>query len=165
MGNKFQEEVDFRAPGAGVLNFTRSYNSVIHACSITMGESSYGVGAFGPSVGDDAIASLVRTTGNDRYPLIGLDSIGANWRHTYQRMVFVDTASGLTSASVYRPDGRVLTFNLYNNQWTGSPFVNDRLTQAADFTFRFTVADTEEVEYYDAAGKLARPYTIAAVRL
>ena len=85
-------------------------------------------------------------------------TIGAQWRHNYDRKIaaFEDTVSHL--AYVTRGDGAQYQFALQNGVWQPQGDVTDRLVHVTDAGGNpvgwqlFTTA--EEIETYDVAGKL-----------
>ena len=84
--------------------------------------------------------------------------IGVNWTHTYLRVVSFDPEVP-TLVSFYRPSGRVLTFRSTDGMtYTADPDIADRIEQlrsGAQITgWRFTSSREDEIEEYDAAGRL-----------
>ncbi len=82
-------------------------------------------------------------------------SIGARWRHTFDRSVNPNTRT------VFRPDGKAFeyTFSSSTSTWTSQPNVTHTLVQL--FTpsnvpagWKFTNSDDDSVETYDANGRL-----------
>ncbi len=138
-GNKYQSETDYVGAN-GSLTFARHYNS----------------GAWkGPSA----------PTNDGRRR----SALGPNWTSNYDRaIVFVDT-SFVSTAAVYRPNGRILYFTFYNGQYRPDADIADRLAKVVNGSgelvgWTYTVAAGDLVESYDAAGKLVsvseRGYTL-----
>ncbi|MGH9931663.1 MAG: DUF6531 domain-containing protein, partial [Pyrinomonadaceae bacterium] len=152
ISNKFQRETDYRGSGSFPLSFERYYNSQLR---LTDGERGwYGMDSYGTTFGGSAAASLATADSEPRYALIGLDAIGANWRHSYQRMIHYEVNTVIQSAIAYRPDGRVITFNLFSGQFVPAADIADRLQQLPDGSWKFTSGQSEEVETYSPSGKL-----------
>lgn len=152
VGNKFQEETDYTGAGASPLTFARYYNSILaNATFSSVWMSSY---TFRGKFGGAAVAQLASAEDEPRYQAIELDRIGANWRHTYQRAVVLVGTTNFQQALAYRPDGRVLAFSFYNGAYIPSPDVSDRLEQLVDGTWKYTTAAADEIELFNAAGKL-----------
>jgi RHS repeat-associated protein len=128
-GNKIQVERDYSGASAGLLRFDRYYNS---------GGQRYG---FMSSLGAEWTAQL-----------------GKHWRHTYDRRVTLVESGTLITAFVYRHDGKVLWYNLYNDVWYSDADVTsklERLSSAGSFTgWKFTNSADGSVELYDASGVL-----------
>src|SRR6266571_1884821 len=84
----------------------------------------------------------------------GSGRIGAKWRHTFDRAI---SASG-ASATVSRPDGKQFVFTqsgtVFAPSWVAPADVMDRLTQTANGIWIYTTAPNDEVETYDASGRL-----------
>ena len=83
---------------------------------------------------------------------------GTTWRDNYDRSIAASSAGTITTAYAYRPDGKVLFFNLSGGQWVPDADVNYQLVQLTDafgtFTgWRYTQSD-DTVEDYDVNGKL-----------
>jgi YD repeat-containing protein len=130
LGNKHQEEVDYSGSGPFPLTFTRYYNSLHGFNTVSNGQ-----------------VISVR---------FGMHS---NWRHTYERSIIVAASTRFTTAFAYRPDGKVLRFNLVNGAYVGEADVNDRLQQLFDASnqpagWQYTMSPTDEVETYDVDGTL-----------
>jgi RHS repeat-associated protein len=127
-GNKYQEEADYRSAD-GLLEFTRHYNSQLQPPSVSV-------------------------------PFVS--PLGSKWRSTYDRAVRVApiyTWHTTHPTYVFRPDGRALSFTPRNGAYVGDGDVTDRLERfanASDVTtgWRYTVGQTDEVEVYDANGRL-----------
>jgi len=86
-------------------------------------------------------------------------SLGARWRHGYERGIRTETDAGVRSALLTRPDGKTLHFyTLGDGTWRSTPDVTLRLAEqvdAAGATRGWTVTgDDDSVETYDAAGRL-----------
>jgi len=89
-GNKFEIETDYVGAGQNPLKFTRTYNSLPQYLAW-----GYGYSSLSPP------------------PLLG-----AGWSATYfQFLTFAtvtDSTTTYTTVWAYRPDGRLIAFNLYN---------------------------------------------------
>ena len=134
-GNQFQIETDYAAPAPSMLRFERAYNS-----------------------------GTPFQTGH----------IGSNWRTSYDRSVKVFLSNGQPStqspAVAYRPDGRAIYFTYANGQFTPAADISDRLTAILDANnsvtgFTYAVADGDEIETYDATGRLVSIASRATVVL
>jgi RHS repeat-associated protein len=128
-GNKFQVETDYVGSGAFPLRFSRTYNS------------QQWQGAVAPTSATRLVTSL-----------------GANWRSSYDRVI---RYLGNTTAYVFRPDGRTLRFKVSGTTFASDADVMDRLTRqtnasGATVGWQLAVAATDEIETYDAAGKLTQ---------
>jgi YD repeat-containing protein len=85
-------------------------------------------------------------------------SLGAKWRHTYERWITVSSSGGLTTATVYRPDGKAYYFNWSGSAWVADSDVPERLQSVADsngnpISWTFIAADDTQ-ESYNASGRL-----------
>ena len=87
---------------------------------------------------------------------MALDSIGANWRHNYQRSIyyFEGAVGSVSSANVFRHDGRIFTFILNNGIYYPQADISDRLTGSSATGWMYVSAETEEIELYDTDGRL-----------
>jgi RHS repeat-associated protein len=96
-----------------------------------------------------------RTWLNDAAP------IGIGWTHSYLAHIAVMPAQGsstLSEAVVYRPDGRILRFNLSGSTWVSDPDVSEKLnvaTSGGDYVSATFTTNNDEVETYDQLGRLA----------
>lgn len=132
IGNKVQVETDYVGTGPLPLRFVRTYDNQLYM---------------------DYNAPPTDT-------MQGYWSrLGPNWRSTYDRAVRFTDAANYPTAYVYRPEGRTLSFKLSNGQFVAEPDINDRLVRLTDGSgqhtgWRYTTAEADEVELYDAAGKL-----------
>lgn len=128
-GNKFQADTDYRGGGVMPLRFTRYYNS-----------------------GGRALTSGGRTLG-----AAWTTRLGPHWRHDYDRAVVLIASAALTTAFVYRPDGRLQTFNRYQGRFlapAAGVATLERLTDGGQPAgWRYTGAD-DQTERYDADGRL-----------
>jgi YD repeat-containing protein len=80
---------------------------------------------------------------------------GDHWRDTFDRSILMDGAN----AVVYRQDGRVLVYTPNSGVWTTDADTNDHLVELQSppgtrIGWELTVAATDELESYNAAGKL-----------
>jgi YD repeat-containing protein len=83
----------------------------------------------------------------------------SNWRHSYERSIVLVASTRFTTAFAYRPDGKVLRFNLISGTYVGEADVNDRLQQLFDAGnqaagWQYTGSPSDEVETYDVNGTL-----------
>jgi YD repeat-containing protein len=128
-GNKFQAETDYEGAGSSPLKFVRYYNSAM-------------VGSYSPG------------------STIGLpSSLGPSWRSSYERAIRFSPSVSFPTLFAYRPDGRTLAFKFENGQFVADPDVADRVVRLFDASstpigWEYTVANTQEVETYDDAGRL-----------
>ena len=81
--------------------------------------------------------------------------LGKGWTYSYSMQI----ASTGASASVYRSDGKLYSFNFINNQWLPDADITDALTELKDaggirIGWTYKIDATGEVETYDANGKL-----------
>ncbi len=160
-GNKFQRETDYVGTGSFPLRFERYYNNQLRRTdSRTTSSGVSGTRRRAPAraeTGRDTTAPLGQSRRDSlRWTNQGLDLIGANWRHTYQRSIYyVDVASGgASTAFVVRHDGRVLVFAEFNGAYYPQQDISDRLAGSPATGWTFTTADDEEVETYNADGRL-----------
>ena len=80
---------------------------------------------------------------------------GARWRDSFERRIYTFG----TSAVAYRPDGKGLQFTASGSAWLADAGTNDQLTALRDaggalIGWQLSVADGDELETYDAAGRL-----------
>jgi RHS repeat-associated protein len=126
-GNKFEVVTDYPGVGANPIKFTRTYNSL----------GAYFVYAYSPDTN-------------------GEQFMGAGWSATYfQYLLPVSvTDSGTTYNTVYayRPDGRVLVFNLYAGVYSPDGDVADSLAHTSN-GWQYQTAD-DTIEAYSASGQL-----------
>lgn len=87
--------------------------------------------------------------------------LGMGWVHRYLAQVSIVPPQGssvLSEAIVYRPDGRILRFNLSGSVWVADPDVSERLTVTEDSSGNYVSAtfttNDDEVERYDQQGRL-----------
>ena len=132
-GNKYQEESDYIGAGTYPLRFVRAYNSKRRAQEA---------------------------------------AVGAHWRSTFDRNLTPTIGIDIATVYAYRSDGKVLFFTLMKNgvtvpiapldptaAWSSDADTTDKLTRLVDGAgnttgWTYYVADTEEWETYDAAGRL-----------
>ncbi|MEQ1581470.1 MAG: RHS repeat-associated core domain-containing protein [Steroidobacteraceae bacterium] len=168
-GNKFQKEVDYVGGGDYPLRFERYYNSLLRLKNNDNGH--YGAADHFTRFGNDSFLRLASGQGRigfnapagsaDRrealfWSNLGLDAIGGNWRHTYQRSIrFVpNTSAGVTTAFAYRHDGRVISFVGYSGAFVAQADVADKLVALMAGGWEYTIDDSGEVETYNADGQL-----------
>jgi RHS repeat-associated protein len=157
-GNKFQKEADYVGSGEFPLRFTRSYNSLMRLGNADDGH--YGFSGIYQNSGNAGFSALGVSQG-EFLANLGIDSIGANWRHSYQRVInyVLEDTFGLSTAYAYRPDGEVFVFNNLAGTFTPQADVNDRLTRLTDGSgnttgWRYVSGENDEIESYDATGRL-----------
>ena len=123
-GNKYHVEVDYAGAGTNPIKFVRTYNSAGAQC-----EPTYGAGS---------------------------PYVGGGWSATYfQNLVPVtvtDSTTTYNSVYAYRPDGRVLVFNLYNAVYSPDGDVADSLIKTSN-GWQYQTAD-DTIETYNSAGQL-----------
>jgi RHS repeat-associated protein len=166
-GNKFQKETDYVGAGAFPLRFERYYNSLLRRGDRDNGY--YGSTAYFDTFGNDGFRRLSGGQGKSGFGLpagsperlslvfwanVGLDAVGANWRHTYQRTIRLIQATSITNAHAYRHDGRVLVFVDTGTAYVPQADINDRLVRLPSGEWQYTEAATEQIENYDADGRL-----------
>lgn len=158
-GNKFQKENDYRGTGEFPLEFVRFYNSLMRLRDDDNGY--YGLSAHFQYFGNDSFHRLATTQSEPTWVNLGLDAIGANWRHSYQRTITYRPAStgGVSTAYAYRPDGRVFAFTNTGGLFKPQADVNDQITRLTDVGgnttgWKYVAAGNDEVENYDATGRL-----------
>jgi hypothetical protein len=85
---------------------------------------------------------------------------GINWRHTYQRQVVFDPYRPVT-VTAFRETGRALTFRTADGGLTfnADPDISDRIVPLRDsgnalIGWQYHIASGDQVEMYDAGGKL-----------
>ena len=89
----------------------------------------------------------------------GTSQFGSNWSSSYERSLSVSVSGTLTTATLNRPDGGVLYFNLVNGSYVADEDITDTLTQLTDSSgnttgWRYAVSADDSIETYDASGKL-----------
>lgn len=159
-GNKFQRELDYKGTGVLPLHWERNYNSAgtpSDKMNVAAGGSSNGDSVFTPGASTNDGGNIIPPV-----TVVGRPSnspIGIGWRHTYDRTVVTQTSSGVTTATLYRHNGRVFTFQQAGTAWV--PEAGDKVTRLVRMTdgsgqlsgWQYT-NDQNELESYDAAGKL-----------
>ena len=168
-GNKYQKESDYVGAGAYPLKFERHYNSLLRNANLDDG--FYASGQYQANFGGDAFRRLATKQGKigftyapgsaDRreslfWSSVGLDMIGANWRHTYQRAIryLPNATTGVNSAHAYRQDGRVFSFTESAGAFHAHADIADKLLKLGSGHWRFTIDATGEIETYDPDGRL-----------
>lgn len=116
-------------------------------------ESDY-AGAGGPLI-------FERHYNNIAYPAYASDqftAIGKLWRHTYDRWITEVVTTSLTTANVYRADGKVFSFNLYNGAYYGDKDVRSKLTRLYDngtpVGWKYVEQADDSEETYNNEGRL-----------
>ena len=103
---------------------------------------------------------LMRTYDSNRSIERAVRPLGAGWTHSYNAYVVGIGAQPFTQATVYRPDGRILKFQLVGGVWQSDPDVSERLAYTENDSTntgmpRWTlITNDEEVEIYDGMGLL-----------
>jgi YD repeat-containing protein len=133
VGNKHVEQTEYQSAGYSPLNFTWTYN---------------GLGTYN---GSSASGILSRSD----------TTLGAQTTHNYQRFVRVASSDSITTAYVLRPYGRTYSFNQNGTSWVGEADIADSLTSQRDTSgnitgWQYVNAQTDDIETYDASGKLIR---------
>ncbi len=82
-------------------------------------------------------------------------NLGANWGHTYNKSIIALSST----ATIYRPDGKVYYFKQSGNNWISDANVVDHLTEIKDSAgtrqgWRYINASNDDVETYNAVGRL-----------
>lgn len=167
-GNKFQKETDYVGAGEFPLKFERHYNSLMRLDNLHRGH--YSTPETFQAFGNDALHRLASRQGRIgltypagqerrdalRWSNLGLDKIGANWRHTYLRSLYYlfNDPVGAATVFAYRHDGRALAFVEFNGAYYPQADVSDRLTGSPATGWTLTSAEGDEVETYNADGRL-----------
>jgi YD repeat-containing protein len=84
-----------------------------------------------------------------------------NWLSSYDRAVTLSLINGMYTASVQRPDGKILTFNLTAGVFSSTGDIVDSLTPLLDSAgqitgYTFVSAKTGDIESYDKSGRLQK---------
>jgi len=84
--------------------------------------------------------------------------MGPMWLSNYDSRVVMRIATGGTSLSVTRPDGKSYLFTLVSGRWITDSDVTDRLTALVDGAgnfagWQYVVGDTDDVWLYDINGR------------
>lgn len=148
IGGKHQEERDYVGAGRLPLEFSRHYNNLLTS------SAWYSVTDYPGSVADRVL--MASDPDEPEKQIIGMDRMGVMWRHSYQRGIVLRTTDAIQTAAAYRPDGKVYAFNNYNGTFVGDTDVIDSLVRLGDGTWRYTTAQGEQTEEYDANGRLTR---------
>jgi YD repeat-containing protein len=90
---------------------------------------------------------------NSKFARIG-GALGNGWRHSYDRAVSDDSSGTTRVVLVSRADGKVQQFRFNGQLITADTDVPDRLELLANGGWKYTGADADEVELYDATGRL-----------
>lgn len=83
--------------------------------------------------------------------------LGAGWRHSYDRYIMVTHSPSLSTAFVYRPEGRALYFTEIDGVWTPDGDVHEQLVRLADSEgehtgWVYSIDGSDEI--YDENGRL-----------
>jgi hypothetical protein len=93
-------------------------------------------------------------------PLGNAISLGANWRHNYDRSLTIINPSAIYGVAVERPDGQVISFSSNAGIYTTDSDVNYSLTKSGS---TWTLIDGDDtVETYTASGEKG---TLNSIRL
>ena len=102
-GNLYESETDYSGAGSDPIKFVRSYNLWDLSCGSTSGPAGY---------------------------------FGGSWSATYFQYLLpvsvTDSTTTYNTVYVYRPDGRVLTFNEYSGVYSPDGDVTDSLVQTSN---------------------------------
>jgi len=84
-------------------------------------------------------------------------AFGRNWRGGFERSIKLATSYSLTTATVQRPNGKSLFFNLTGGRWIPDTDIADQLAQLFDpigvpIGWRYLTSD-DVTETYDVAGR------------
>ncbi|WP_206744500.1 RHS repeat-associated core domain-containing protein [Rhodoferax antarcticus] len=79
--------------------------------------------------------------------------LGSQWSTHYSRKLMVSTNASYPIVGVFREDGKVYTYSLTNGVWVSDADIKDKLTQSPGGGWNL-ITNTNEVESYDATGKL-----------
>ena len=151
-GNKYQAESDFAGVGPNPLRFQRYYNS--HAA---LSDSPNGFHRFNYGNSASPVRAFLDPEQKGNAKAMAIDSIGVNWRHTYQRGVVDRSTTTIRSVALYRQDGRILNFNNYNGSWDADADVNysvTELTSSGTTTGWEVKTPSDSTETYNASGQL-----------
>lgn len=82
--------------------------------------------------------------------------LGSKWRTNFDRAVRLVTAGGATTVTVQRPDGKQYVFSWNGTAWVADADLAITLTGTPDGVVGFNFRDEsiDEIEQYDATGKL-----------
>jgi RHS repeat-associated protein len=88
-----------------------------------------------------------------------ISALGPNWRSSYDRLILFSNSVTFPTAYAYRSDGTTLHFKLSNGTFVPDADVADRLVELVDGSgnitgWQYTIAANDEVETYNALGKL-----------
>jgi YD repeat-containing protein len=168
VGNKYQEERDYTGNGPFPIVLERFYNSAGSGPGALMGFSPVFIAApipqpatwtpFNPPAGYGQgvpISPITSSAFSKPSVAVAMDN---SWRLNYDRTLTTQSGSALT-ATVTRPDSKTRTFTWTNGAWvpdlgelvTSLTQQNDASGKLFDFTY---VNENDEVEKYDASGKL-----------
>jgi RHS repeat-associated protein len=129
-GNAYYEETDYSGGSASPLEFRRSFNAWISPIQYWLGAAAFQTGP---------------------------ELLGSGWTATYFQSlapISVTDSTGTTRSAVYafRPDGRILTFNLYSGVYSPDGDTADSLLQTSTGWEYQTADDT--IEVYNTQGQL-----------
>ena len=85
-------------------------------------------------------------------PRILRSQMGSGWHHSYASSINLTANAAVTTATVRRPDGRLVFFNFINGVWVSDSDIPDRLIQSSDGWTYYLLDGT--VETYDSRGRL-----------
>ncbi len=151
-GNKFQIETDFRGNGPFPLELTRYFNSERSSAYIANSPMvNFGSGAT-TEVRNKSYALApftVEQAQNDRKLAT---APGVGWRHNFHRAVVLQSTGPI--ATVSRADGKIYAFTLIGGVWTPDGDVTGKLVQGGDGAGWTYTTPEDDVESYDANGRL-----------
>ena len=168
-GLKSQTEIDYRSPSG--LEFKRFYNSQLAYESPTellftpdygWTKPQYSVMGYGWHFGWDRTIRATEST-PPVFPMTSSNSVTSVYRagtvSPLNLPSYFSTGPGITTAYVERGDGKVYTFTKdINGNWVTDPDIKDQLIGTIDTNGVITgwtyTTDDQEVEQYDAAGRL-----------
>lgn len=126
--NNYVSQTDYEGGGSDALEFTRHYNSQSAYTAATYASHPYGMTIMGVGWSADFFQYL-------------------------QPVSATVSGNSYTTVYAYRPDGQVLTFNLYDGGYSPDGDVNDSLIQTADGGWQYQTSD-DTIETYNAGGQL-----------
>jgi hypothetical protein len=81
-------------------------------------------------------------------------AMGKFWRHTFSRSIQYIPSATITTALSFRPEGQVTIYNLYGGVFVPDKDIKERLEQLPGATGWKLTTPEDDVEIYDADGKL-----------
>jgi RHS repeat-associated protein len=134
-GNKFQKEVDYEGSGPFPLRFVRYYNS------------------------SAVIDKNINEEGDGRL-LFYQNYLQPGWTASYFQVIRLVTRGPLTTAYAYRPDGRLISFDVQGTTFTATPDIVEKLSVWTDGSgvpqgLKLVTAD-DQTEFYNLQGRLVQ---------